>query len=290
MKLGIIGLGNMGRNMAERLRQHGHEVVGYDRDPEATEVPSLDALVASLDAPRAVWSMVPHGDPTEETIAKLGELLQQGDIVVDGANSDYRDSMRRSRMLAERGIRFLDAGVSGGVWGRTEGYCLMVGGDAADIALLQPALEALAPAGGSVHAGPVGAGHFAKMVHNGVEYGLMQAYGEGYELLRRADLDIDVDAVLRAWRHGAVVRSWLLELLVRALDEEPGLEGIRGYAEDSGMGRWTVREAVRLNVAVPAISAALYARFVSRQEDSLAMRVIAALRNQFGGHPIRSAE
>ncbi len=267
-------------------------MVGYDRDPQVAQVASLAELVAALgDAPRAVWSMVPSGDPTEAVIAELADLLGDGDIVVDGGNSNYHDSIRHGDDLAAHGIGFIDAGVSGGVWGLEEGYCLMVGGSEDHVAVLQPAFDALAPeAGGFAHVGPVGAGHFTKMVHNGIEYGLMHAYAEGYELLAAADIAIDVDAAVEAWRHGSVVRSWLLDLLVLALDGDPGLESVAGRAHDSGEGRWTVNEAVRLAVPVPVISAALFARFSSRQLDSPAMKVVAALRKQFGGHTIETAE
>jgi 6-phosphogluconate dehydrogenase len=285
MKLGMVGLGKMGGNMTTRLRKAGHEVVGYDRDPAVTDVPDLAALVEALGvSPRAVWVMVPSGTPTHEAITTLARLLHEGDVVVDGGNSNWRDSQAHAAELAEKRIGFVDAGVSGGVWGLEEGYALMVGGDPEHVALLQPAFDALAPDGGFAHVGPTGAGHYTKMVHNGIEYGLMQAYAEGYELLSAADIDIDVDAALRSWRHGSVVRSWLLELLVRALDADPGLHSLRGWAADSGEGRWTVDEAVRLAVPLPVISAALFARFASRQDDSTAMKVVAALRTQFGGH------
>ena len=292
MKLGIIGLGRMGANMSTRLQRAGHEVVGYDRDPQMSSVTSVAELVKALgDAPRAVWSMVPSGDPTEGVIAELADLLGDGDVVIDGGNSNYHDSIRHGDDLAAHGIGFIDAGVSGGVWGLEEGYCLMVGGSEDDVAVLQPVFDALAPeAGGFAHVGPVGAGHFTKMVHNGIEYGLMHAYAEGYELLAAADIDIDVDAAVEAWRHGSVVRSWLLDLLVLALEGDPGLESIAGRAHDSGEGRWTVNEAVRLAVPVPVISAALFARFSSRQLDSPAMKVVAALRKQFGGHTTETVE
>lgn len=285
----MIGLGRMGGNMAARLRDHGHDVVGYDSTDPASDVDALAALVDALAPPRVAWAMVPAGPPTEETVQGLRDLLEPGDVVVDGGNSHHRDSIRRAAELAERGIGFVDAGVSGGVWGRTEGYCLMVGGDASHVAVVQPAFDALAVPGGYAHVGPAGAGHFTKMVHNGVEYGLMQAYGEGYALLVASGLDIDPAAALATWRHGSVVRSWLLDLLVAALEEDPGLAGVRGWAEDSGEGRWAVEEAVERAVPLPAISAALYARFASRQEDSPAMRVVAALRKQFGGHGVREA-
>jgi 6-phosphogluconate dehydrogenase len=287
MKVGMVGLGRMGGNMAERLRRRGHEVVGYARSPGARDVESLEELVDSLEVPRNIWLMVPAGDPTESTIDELAGIVAKGDLMVDGGNSNYRDSIRRAESLSQRGIGFVDAGVSGGVWGLTEGYCLMVGGSGEDIDRLGPVFEALAPEGGFVHAGPHGAGHFTKMVHNGVEYGMMQAYAEGYELLGASELGIDVDDALRAWRYGSVVRSWLLDLLVKALEEDPGLASIKGWAEDSGEGRWTVEEAIRLAVPLPVISSALFARFASRQEDSPAMKVIAALRNKFGGHALK---
>jgi 6-phosphogluconate dehydrogenase len=282
----MVGLGKMGGNMAERLRAAGHEVVGYDPFSAATDVASLEALVAALGPPRVVWVMVPAGGPTQDTIAALGALLGAGDVVVDGGNSNWRDSVQRAADLAAAGIGWVDAGTSGGVWGRTEGYCLMVGGEAGAVATAQPLFDALAPPDGFVHVGGPGTGHFTKMVHNGVEYGLMQAYAEGYELLARSGLDIDAPGALRAWRQGSVVRSWLLDLFVRALDQRPGLEGIAGVAQDSGEGRWTVQEAIERGVATPVISAALYARFSSQDADALAMRAIAALREQFGGHGV----
>jgi 6-phosphogluconate dehydrogenase len=284
MKIGMVGLGRMGGNMAERLRRSGHEVVGFARHSDKADVHTIDGLVAALEPPRAVWTMIPAGDPTEEALRQLSELLGDGDVVVEGANSNHQDSIRRGRVLSDRGIGFLDAGVSGGIWGLDNGYCLMVGGDASHVERLRPIFEALAPPGGFAHVGPMGAGHFTKMVHNGIEYGLMEAFAEGYELLRASELDVDVPGALRAWRQGSVVRSWLLDLLSSALDDDPNLDGVRGYAEDSGEGRWTVQEAVRLGVPVPAISSALYARFASRQDDSPAMKVIAALRRGFGGH------
>ena len=286
MKIGMVGLGRMGGNMAERLRRSGHEVVGYDRNADIANVKSLAELVEALPAPRVVWVMVPAGEPTRSTIAELGELLAVADLVIDGGNSNYRDSIANADELAGKGIGFVDAGVSGGVWGLENGYGLMVGGTPEHVAMLRPVLEALAPEGGLVHAGPVGAGHFTKMVHNGIEYGLMQAYAEGLELLQASELGIDVPGAIKAWRHGTVVRSWLLDLLDRALDEDPGLEALKGWADDSGEGRWTVQEAVRLAVPAPAISAALFARFASRQDESPAMKVIAALRQQFGGHAV----
>ena len=287
MKLGMVGLGRMGGNMAERLKAGGHEVVGYDSFSDASDVASLDELVTRLEPPRVVWLMIPAGDPTQEAVDRLRGLLSEGDVVIDGGNSNWHDSVRRGGELAEDGIGFVDSGTSGGIWGRTEGYCLMVGGDDAHVGLCQPIFDALKPPeGGFVHAGPVGTGHFTKMVHNGVEYGLMQAYAEGYELLRQSGLGIDVDGTLAAWRHGSVVRSWLLDLLVRAVEQTPDLEGIRGVAADSGEGRWTVEAAIERGVAVPVISAALFARFVSQADESIAMQAVAALRNQFGGHAV----
>jgi len=290
MRLGMVGLGRMGANMAERLRRFGHEVVGFDPFSDASEVGSLADLVTALaegtDQARVVWVMVPSGDPTQDTIDQLGDLLSAGDLVVDGGNSNYHDSIARGEALVAKGIGFVDAGTSGGVWGLEEGYSLMVGGTDDFVALAQPAFDALAPEGGFVHSGPVGAGHFTKMVHNGVEYGIMQAYAEGYAVLANCELGIDVPASLSAWRQGSVVRSWLLDLLVRALEEDPGLEQIRGVAADSGEGRWTVQEAVRLGVSAPVISAALFARFVSQDPDATEMKVVAALRQQFGGHAV----
>lgn len=289
MDIGLIGLGKMGGNMRERLRRAGINVVGYDRNPELADVSSLGALVEALPAPRVVWVMVPAGAPTHETIAQLRDLLSPGDVVVDGGNSRWTDDLRHAGELAEKGIGFVDCGVSGGVWGLEEGYALMVGGAPDDIAKVTPAFDALRPGpdSGYVRAGGVGAGHFSKMVHNGIEYAMMQAYAEGYELLDKVDLVDDVTEVFASWREGTVVRSWLLDLMVKALQEDPGLSRIRGYAEDSGEGRWTVEAAIDNAVPVPAISAALFARFVSRQEDSPAMKAIAAMRNQFGGHAVK---
>ncbi len=293
MQLGLVGLGRMGFNMRERLRAAGHEVVGFDRDAEVADVHSLAELVSVLAAPRAVWVMVPAGAATRQTVTDLAGLLAEGDVVVDGGNSRYTDDHAHAVLLAESGIGYVDCGVSGGVWGRENGYGLMVGGEDAHVAALLPVFDALRPVGpreeGFAHAGKVGAGHFAKMVHNGIEYGLMQAYAEGYELLTAAEVVTDVPAVLGAWSRGTVVRSWLLDLLVLALKKDPELAGLRGYVEDSGEGRWTVEEAINLSVPTPVISAALFARFASRQEESPAMKAVAALRSQFGGHAVHRA-
>ncbi len=291
-EIGIVGLGKMGANMAERLRRAGHEVVGFDHDKASSrDVANLSELVQALPTPRVVWVMVPAGEPTYATVHELQGLLDQGDVMVDGGNSRYTDDQRHAEELAGSGLGFLDVGVSGGVWGLTEGYALMVRGSDEDVAKVQPFFDALKPEGesGFVHAGPVGAGHFAKMVHNGIEYGLMQAYAEGWELLQAADVVTDVTAVLRSWRSGTVIRSWLLDLLVNAVEQDDDLSELRGYAEDSGEGRWTVQAAVDHAVPLPVITAALFARFGSRQQDSPAMRVIAALRNQFGGHAVTSS-
>jgi 6-phosphogluconate dehydrogenase len=286
--LGMVGLGRMGGNMAERLRRGGHTVIGYDRAEGARDVDSLEALVAALPTPKLVWIMVPAGDPTYATVEALKGLLSPGDVIIDGGNSRYTDDQRHAADLAETGIGFVDAGVSGGIWGLTEGYALMVGGSPDDVAKVQPVFETLKPEGdsGFVHAGAVGAGHFAKMVHNGIEYGLMQAYAEGWELLEATPLVTDVPAVIASWQQGTVIRSWLLDLMVRALETDAHLEELKGYAEDSGEGRWTVQAAIDHAVPLPAITASLFARFASRQDDSPSMKMIAALRNQFGGHAV----
>ena len=291
MELGLVGLGKMGFNMRQRLRDAGHEVIGYDPRPEVSDVLDLPALAQALPAPRVVWVMVPSGPITHDTISALAEVLSPGDLVVDGGNSRYTEDGPHAELLAARGIGFVDAGVSGGVWGLTEGYGLMVGGSDTDIARLMPVFDALRPAGdaadGFVHAGPVGAGHYAKMVHNGIEYGLMMAYAEGYELLAAEPLITDVQAVIQAWTNGTVVRSWLQQLLAKALKEDPAFTAISDYTEDSGEGRWTVEEAINHRVPTPVIAASLFARFASRQEQSPTMKAVSALRNQFGGHAVQ---
>jgi 6-phosphogluconate dehydrogenase len=295
MHIGIVGLGKMGANMRTRLREAGLTVTGYDRNPEVTDVASTGDLVEALPSPRLVWVMVPAGAITTSVIADLATTLSPGDLVIDGGNSRFTDDFTHEALLAEQGIHYLDVGVSGGVWGVSNGYGLMVGGAAADVERAMPVFDALRPEGprdeGFVHAGKVGAGHYAKMVHNGIEYALMQAYAEGFELLeKRDDLVHDVPGIFTAWQRGTVVRSWLLELLVLALKDDPKLAEIEGYVEDSGEGRWTIEEAINNAVPVPAISASIFARFSSRQEDSPAMKAVAALRNQFGGHAIKKAD
>ncbi|RZU66959.1 6-phosphogluconate dehydrogenase (decarboxylating) [Microterricola gilva] len=295
MHIGLIGLGKMGGNMRSRLRAQGIEVTGFDRNPDVTDVATVAEMVAALPAPRTVWVMVPAGAITDAVIGELNELLEPGDLVIDGGNSRFTEDFKHAELLGTKGIDYIDAGVSGGVWGRENGYGLMVGGSAAQVERVMPVFDALRPDGpreeGFVHVGEVGAGHYAKMVHNGIEYALMQAYAEGYELLdARSDLIKDVPGTFKAWQRGTVVRSWLLELLVRALDEDADLSDIEGYVDDSGEGRWTVEEAIANAVPVPTISASIFARFVSRQDDSPAMKAVAALRNQFGGHEVKKAE
>ena len=291
MDIGLVGLGKMGGNMRQRLRNGGHTVVGFDRNPDVSDAASLAEMVEQLPSPKVVWVMVPAGDPTRQTVAELGGLLAAGDVIVDGGNSRWTDDLANAEALKDKGIGYVDCGVSGGVWGLENGYALMYGGDAADIEKVQPAFDTLKPEGefGAVHAGKVGAGHFSKMVHNGIEYAIMQAYAEGWELLETAELTDNVTEVFRSWREGTVIRSWLLDLMVAALDDDPGLSQIAGYAEDSGEGRWTVEAGIENAVATPAITAALYARFVSRQDDSPTMKAVAAMRNQFGGHATRTA-
>ena len=293
MHLGLIGLGRMGGNMRERIRAAGHQVTGYARTSPDRDVTSLEELVAALPAPRVVWVMVPPGAATDATITALGDLLSAGDLVVDGGNTKFTDDVVHAQELGAKGIGFLDCGVSGGIWGKENGYGLMCGGDAAHVEMVMPIFDALRPEGprdeGFVHAGEAGAGHYVKMVHNGIEYGLMQAYAEGFELLLAQDIVKDVPGSFRAWTRGTVVRSWLLDLMVKALEEDPGLSQIRGYVNDSGEGRWTVEEAIAHAVPAPVITAALFARFSSRQDDSPQMKAVAALRNQFGGHPVTKA-
>ena len=299
MQLGLVGLGKMGLNMAKRLTHRGHTVVGTARELESrralVEAGGVDAadlreLVGKLAAPRVVWVMVPAGGPTEQVLTDLAGLLAGGDVVVDGGNSNYKDSIRHGDLFAARGIGFLDAGTSGGVWGLENGYCLMVGGSAADFAKVEPAIRDLAPENGFLHTGPVGSGHFAKMIHNGIEYGMMQAYGEGFEILEKSRFDYDLGKLAGLWNHGSVVRSWLLELAERAFARDPELAGIRGYVQDSGEGRWTVQEAFDLDVPAPVLTLSLQARFVSRQDESFSAKVCAALRNEFGGHAVKKAE
>jgi len=290
MDIGLVGLGKMGGNMRTRLREAGHTVVGYDRNPDVSDVDSLEAMVERLPSPKVVWVMVPAGDPTRETVKALADLLGEGDLVVDGGNSKWTDDEINAGLLAEQGVGFVDCGVSGGVWGLENGYALMCGGSDENVAKVQPALDALKPEeGGFVHAGKkAGAGHFAKMVHNGIEYAIMQSYAEGWELLEKVDMVDNVTEVFDSWRSGTVIRSWLLDLLVAAIEEDTHLDKIAGYAEDSGEGRWTVEAAIENAVPMNVIAASLFARFSSRQDDSPAMKAIAAMRNQFGGHATRT--
>jgi 6-phosphogluconate dehydrogenase len=300
MELGFVGLGRMGANMVERLVKGGHRVVAFNRTPEkvaevvkkgAEGASSLKDLVSKLKGPRVVWLMVPSGDVTQKMIDEVAPLLSTGDLIVDGGNSRYLDSQRRAEALKAKGLHFMDAGTSGGIWGLKIGYCLMTGGDAADFKRLEPALATLAPnKEGYLHCGPAGAGHFTKMVHNGIEYGMMQAYAEGFELLKAAPFGLDLHKVSRLWNQGSVVRSWLLELAENALSEDPTLEGLKGYVEDSGEGRWTVDAAVALGVPATVLAHSLFARFTSRQEDSFAMKMLAALRKQFGGHAVQGSK
>src|SRR5947209_18902515 len=290
MQLGMIGLGRMGGNMAKRLEEHGHDVKTFDPQVEST-AKTLDELRDQLDTPRTFWMMVPAGKITESTFQTLLGLAGKNDVIVDGGNSNFRDSQRRYGEAKQHGIKFVDAGVSGGVWGLSVGYCLMVGGDDDAVSQVEPVFVALAPEDGYAHVGASGAGHFTKMVHNGIEYGLMQAYAEGFEVMEKSEFDLDLHAIAGIWRYGSVVRSWLLELLHAAFEKEGrDLERIRGYVEDSGEGRWTIAEAIAEDVPVPVISAALFARFASRQEESFAAKVHAALRNQFGGHAVQAVE
>ena len=293
MQLGLIGLGRMGGNMRDRVRAAGHEVIGYDPRPDVTDVESLQALAEALKAPRVVWVMVPSGDPTRETVRKLADVLSPGDLVIDGGNSRYTDDGPNAALLDEKGIGYVDCGVSGGIWGKENGYGLMAGGADEHIEQAMPIFDALRPEGareeGFAHAGPVGAGHFSKMVHNGIEYGLMQAYAEGLEILEKSEYELDLGAIAELWKHGSVIRSWLLELAADALRDDPHLEKTRGYVDDSGEGRWTVFEAINESVPAPVIALSLMMRMRSRQDESFAAKVNAALRTEFGGHVIGEA-
>lgn len=288
MHIGLVGLGKMGFNMRARLREANIEVTGFDRNPDVTDVPDLAALVAAVPAPRIIWVMVPSGDITDGVITELAQHMEAGDLLIDGGNSRFTEDQKHGESLAAKNIGFMDVGVSGGVWGLKNGYGLMAGGSDANVARAMPIFDALRPSGersdSFVHVGEIGSGHYAKMVHNGIEYGLMQSYAEGYELLAKKDIIKDLPGTFRAWQKGTVVRSWLLDLMVKALDEDPGLESIDDYVEDSGEGRWTVEEAIANAVPAPAITAALFARFASREDNSPAMKMVSALRHQFGGH------
>lgn len=302
MELGLIGLGKMGANMAERLRLAGHKVVGFDFNAEAVEkltasgnvgVNSLEDLVKNLSAPRAIWIMVPQGAPVDDTIAKLLPMLSAGDTLIDGGNSNYRDSQKRYAALKPQGFNFIDAGTSGGIWGLSEGYSMMIGGDKDAVSALNPIFEALAPSPteGWGHVGPSGAGHFVKMIHNGIEYGLMQAYAEGFSILKaKKELNIDLEQCANIWQKGSVVRSWLLDLTAEALKKNPELEGMEAYVSDSGEGRWTVFEAIDLNVSAPVITESLIRRLRSREENNFTDRMLSVMRNEFGGHAIKKSE
>jgi len=296
MELGMIGLGRMGANMTERLVLGGHRVITYDRSAEAVQrvvvkgavgAHSLADFVKQLSLPRAIWLMVPSGDPVDQTIEQLRPQLSKGDILIDGGNSNYKDSIRRAGNLKRDGVHFIDAGTSGGIWGLKVGYCMMIGGEKEIVAHLEPIFKTLAPKDGFLHVGPSGAGHFVKMIHNGIEYGMLQAYGEGFELLKASQFDLDLGAISHLWNQGSVVRSWLLELCESAFAKDPKLDAIKGYVEDSGEGRWTVVEAIDKSVSAPVLTLSLFARFASRQQDSFAAKVIAALRNEFGGHAVK---
>jgi 6-phosphogluconate dehydrogenase len=298
MQLGFVGLGRMGLNMVTRLARGGHSIVAFDRSPDAVAraaaagaqgVASLEAIVAALAQPRAIWLMVPAGDPTESTVNALASLLAAGDIVIDGGNSNFHDDVRRARALAEKRIQYVDAGTSGGIWGLEEGYCLMVGGEVDVCKHLEPIFLTLAPKDGYLQVGGHGAGHYVKMIHNGIEYGLMQAYAEGFELMHSSPYNLDLGAIASLWRHGSVVRSWLLDLTARALAEDRDLSSLKGYVEDSGEGRWTIQEAIERAVPLPVITASVFTRFRSREDNPFAERLLAALRNQFGGHAVKKA-
>jgi 6-phosphogluconate dehydrogenase len=298
MQLGMIGLGRMGANMTTRLQDGGHQVVVFDRNPAAvqsvaaggaTGATSLADLAGKLTGrPRIVWVMVPSGQPTDDTVDGLLAVLGNGDIIIDGGNTNYKDGLALYERCKVRGVSLIDAGTSGGVWGLKEGYCLMVGGDDAAVKAAEPIFVTLAPKDGYAHVGPAGAGHFSKMVHNGIEYGLLQAYGEGFEILEKAPYTYDLEKLAELWCHGSVIRSWLLDLAVRAFEADPGLKDVRGYVDDTGEGRWTVQAAIDEDVPAPVITLSLFARFASRQDDSFSAKVIAALRNQFGGHPVKA--
>ena len=298
MQIGFVGLGRMGLNMVTRLVRGGHTVVAYDRSADAVAraeaagakgVSTLEALIEALAAPRAVWVMVPSGDPTESTVGTLGQMLAAGDTIIDGGNTNFHDDVRRAQALAAKRLDYVDAGTSGGIWGLQEGYCLMVGGKPDVCRRLEPIFLTLAPKDGYLHVGGHGAGHYVKMIHNGIEYGLMQAYAEGFELMHASDYAIDVGAVAGLWNQGSVVRSWLLELAARALAEDPELSGLKGYVEDSGEGRWTLHEAIDRGVPLPVMTAALFTRFRSREDNPFSERMLAALRNQFGGHAVKKS-
>jgi len=296
MELGMIGLGRMGASMTERLVRDGHRVISYDRSAEAIQrvvdkgaigAHSLADFVKQLTLPRAIWLMVPSGDPVDQTIEQLLPSLTNGDIVIDSGNSNYKDSIRRAKKLRAHGMHFVDAGTSGGIWGLENGYCMMIGGDKNIVERLAPIFTTLAPQGGYLLVGPSGAGHFVKMIHNGIEYGMLQAYGEGFELLKASQFDLDLAKISRLWNQGSVVRSWLLELAESAFTKDPRLSSIQGYVEDSGEGRWAVEEAIDQNVPAPVLMLSLFARFASRQDDSFSAKFVAALRNEFGGHAVK---
>jgi 6-phosphogluconate dehydrogenase len=298
MQIGFVGLGKMGLNMVTRLVRGGHTVVAYDRSADAVAraeaagargVSTLEALIEGLTAPRAVWVMVPSGDPTESTVAALGRILTAGDAIIDGGNTNFHDDVRRAQALGAKRVDYLDAGTSGGIWGLEEGYCLMVGGPPEVCARLEPIFLTLAPTDGYLRVGGHGAGHYVKMIHNGIEYGLMQAYAEGFELMHASDYKVDLGAVAKLWNQGSVVRSWLLELTGRALAEDPELSALKGYVEDSGEGRWTLHEAIDRGVPLPVMTAALFTRFRSREDNPFSERMLAALRNQFGGHAVKKS-
>ena len=297
MELGMIGLGRMGANMTERLVLGGHKVITYDRSAEAIQrvvdkgavgAASVTDFVKKLSLPRAIWLMVPSGDPVDQTMDQLLPSMAKGDILIDGGNSNYKDSIRRAEKMKTHGMHFIDAGTSGGIWGLQNGYCMMVGGAKEIVSRLEPIFLTLAPKDGYLHAGPNGAGHFVKMIHNGIEYGMMQAYGEGFELLKASQFDLDLAKISHLWNQGSVVRSWLLELCESAFQKDPKLDAIKGYVEDSGEGRWTVIEAIERGVSATVLAHSLFARYASRQQDAFSNKVIAALRNEFGGHAVKT--